>query len=473
MIATAAPQRPDALQRIGFLVAAFLLFLVHSRVFDFVLSFYHIPAITLALAIGFAIFAGGLKRALSNRVGLFFVLLTASMVLSIPFSVWRGGSVTHLQNSWMKGLPIYMVVVGLVIAYGQLRAAFYVMAYSISVLTAIALVYGSTETGRLFLPGGKFGNPNDLAAILLIGLPFWWFILTSARTSRLGRALAVPAMCLILAMLLKTGSRGAMLGFLATMLVLFVRSSSMHKFHIAGAVTLLAIVGILFLPASLRERYGTFLAKSDDDPEEALEDSGLENSAVSSANARLTILFDSIALTLRNPLFGVGAGQFEVAQDERARQRGARKGSWAVTHNSYTQISSEIGIPGLVFFLGALVSCFKVVSECRNARGQLSPEAADLATMAAALHLALVAYSVCALFMSIAYQMYLPVLAGFAVALSAVYQRSRTTPGATEPVAAATAPPLVHPAARRFAATPPRQRELAIGGRPTRPGSGR
>jgi len=53
-----------------------------------------------------------------------------------------------------------------------------------------------------------------------------------------------------------------------------------------------------------------------------------------SAQQRKELLFKSLKVTVRHPLFGVGPGNFEVVS-----------GAWDVTHNSYTQISAEGGIP--------------------------------------------------------------------------------------------------------------------------------
>jgi O-antigen ligase len=427
MNTTAAPTQIDSLQKVGFWGAVFVLFVAHSRVFEFVLLTYHIPAITLGLAIVLAILTGGLRRSLSNPIGICFLLLTFWMILGIPFAVWRGGAVRVLLDGWIRALPIYLIIVGLVVTSGQLRRMFYVMAYSVAILTVLVLAFGSTESGRLMLPGrGKFANPNDLAAILVIALPFWWFILTSARTSRVGRVFALPTMGVMLVVMLKTGSRGGMLGCLAVVAILFLSSPFVYKLQIAGAVLVLGVLAALFMPASLKERYFTVF-EAGDETHQTEADSNLEQSAVSSAFARRETLMESIRVTLQHPLFGVGAGQFAVAEDELARARGQLKGSWAVTHNSYTQVSSETGIPGLLFYLGALVWCFKMVSACRLGGNRGSPEALDVAEMAGSLRLALVGFSVCAFFMSIAYQIYLPVLAGFVTALSSIHKDLQPT----------------------------------------------
>ena len=69
--------------------------------------------------------------------------------------------------------------------------------------------------------------------------------------------------------------------------------------------------------------------------------------------ARLALLKASWTATLEHPFLGVGPGIFMDYQANSARGSGER-GMWHVTHNAYTQVSSECGLPALVFYLGAL-----------------------------------------------------------------------------------------------------------------------
>ena len=131
-------------------------------------------------------------------------------------------------------------------------------------------------------------------------------------------------------------------------------------------------------------------------------------------------------LTLTHPVFGVGPGAFGVAQDELARSRGKEKGSWLGTHNSFTQISSEAGIPALILYLAVLIFSIRAVSVRRIPAGTGDPVVEDMAELSVALRAALVAYAVSTLFSAVAYTMFLPTLAAFAVVFErAVNQRLR------------------------------------------------
>lgn len=73
------------------------------------------------------------------------------------------------------------------------------------------------------------------------------------------------------------------------------------------------------------------------------------------AENRRLLLKESIAVTLRRPIFGVGVGNFPVYVNGMNKEEGRLKEAWHGTHNTYTQLSSETGIPGLAIFIGILV----------------------------------------------------------------------------------------------------------------------
>ena len=101
------------------------------------------------------------------------------------------------------------------------------------------------------------------------------------------------------------------------------------------------------------------------------------------------------------------------------------------THNSYTQVSSELGIPALLFFLAAVAMALKApYSIYRKTRGD--PRLEDMGNAALALHYCLIIYAVTVLFEHIAYTIMLPVFGGLAACLvrtaTVEIQRIQATP---------------------------------------------
>jgi O-antigen ligase len=280
------------------------------------------------------------------------------------------------------------------------------------VFTIISNVFGISDNGRLFLEHGKFGNPNEMAQALLLGLPLWAATMLMSK-SLAGKAFAAGSTVLILVTTFRTGSRGAMIGFLAMLLVVFLRAPILGKLKIIMA-------GVLFLGLVLTTMPGRLIARYKSVAEEEVDDSemgaSMAASAASSTQSRKMLLRHSLIFTIRHPLFGVGPGMFVVADDAYSKELGYSKGTWLGTHNSYTQVSSELGIPAFLFFVTTIVMALKgPYTLYKKTRGD--PRLEDMGNAALALHYCLIVYAVTILFEHIAYTIMLPVFAGLAAGL--------------------------------------------------------
>jgi O-antigen ligase len=119
--------------------------------------------------------------------------------------------------------------------------------------------------------------------------------------------------------------------------------------------------------------------------------------AVGSAESRKYLFFRSLRMTAENPIFGVGPGQFMTGEAKMSKEQGVRA-SWHVSHNSYTEVSSEMGIPGLLLYLAVLVSAYRELVGLRK-RGLNVQIRRTALSMQIALSMMLVG----AIFLSMAY----------------------------------------------------------------------
>jgi O-antigen ligase len=222
----------------------------------------------------------------------------------------------------------------------------------------------------------------------------------------------------------RTGSRGGMLALVAMLMAGFVRLSHSRK-ALSLLLLLLAIPMILALaPKSLRARYLTIIFKSSSlDLEEV--DTKMLVSAEGSGVARTALLMDSLQLTMHHPIFGVGPGQFVVSAADEAKAIG-KKASWHATHNSYTQVSSEMGLVGLVFYLGMLLTTGRDLRRVRNSVAGI-PHLRSLNRMASCLFVSWVGYCVFSFFDAVAYMQYVPILAAMSFCLKSSAKRELQT----------------------------------------------
>jgi O-antigen ligase len=410
---TVAGDDTSQFQRLGFNVLLVFIFLVFSRIFDVKFGNLHITGIAYRIVFAMVLLSRGFQVALKTNVGKALLGFTIFMGLSVPFSVWRTGSKDVFQNNWLAfSFVAFLSVAGLVHNYSQWLKLLKALTYALLVFTVIANVFGISDNGRLFLEQGKFANPNEMAQALLLGLPLWGVMMVNAKELP-GKVFAMGVMVLILATTFRTGSRGAMIAFVVMLLVVFWRAPVMGKMQIILAGTLFLGIVLTTMPGKLISRYKTV---ADDDVDISEMGGAMAESATTSTQSRKQLLRHSLILTIRHPLFGVGPGMFAVADDAYSKSIGFSKGTWLGTHNSYTQVSSEIGIPAFLFFVTAVGMALKgPYSIYKKTRGD--PRLAELGTIALGLHYCMLIYAVTILFEHIAYTIMLPVFGGMAACL--------------------------------------------------------
>jgi O-antigen ligase len=163
-----------------------------------------------------------------------------------------------------------------------------------------------------------------------------------------------------------------------------------------GAVGL--VIMLAFLPNALRSRLLPASAAAD-------QESGSDRHGAdqNSADARQTLLMSGVVLTLNNPVFGVGPGNFGPTIVNIGKEQGF---DWAPlnTHNAYTQVSSETGIPGILLFLALIFfSTRALVSLLRQTSATGTTPNSEIHRLASALLVSFAAILTCLFFLSEAY----------------------------------------------------------------------
>jgi O-antigen ligase len=133
------------------------------------------------------------------------------------------------------------------------------------------------------------------------------------------------------------------------------------------------------------------------------------------------VLIQSIKVSLRNPVFGVGVGNFQVAAARSSKEDNLRA-LWLETHNSYTQISSEAGLPALAVFVMLIWYSLRQPFRMYKAASRF-PQLYATAQVGFWLSMTVLNYAVTILFTSVAYSIFLPTLAGLASAYSDAARR--------------------------------------------------
>lgn len=450
----------DLLLKLAFAFFVVDLFLTVSKLLEIAnLAWYiRIPYLGVTLhvvTLALALISGGARRVVASQLGVCLALFTVWMMVCTLASTWRGGSADTLMREWVPSLIIFASC-GTVVTLQQCRKVVAVLATATAVIVGASYALGSLKGDRLAFEAGTLGNSNDLATLLVLGIPFFLVPVFSKASSPFRKigALALCAMTLIV--VIKSASRGSLLALITILVVLFWTTSFAGKVKLGLVTVVMLLVFFAVTPREVLSRYVTIFGDSTSNDQIAA-------SAQESSLARRLLFEQSLKLTMQHPLFGVGPGIFAVGEAQLADAEG-QKAMWHVSHNSYTQVSSEMGIPGLLLYLLGLWTAFRNVFWFR-AHSRVDP-ASRVSAMGLALLLSLVGLCVSLTFSSNAYLSYLPMFMGLSVAFRKSLQLDME-----RHCAVATAPQPRLAAETKPAGTSPGKTLYRFLGRPRRAGA--
>ena len=400
----------------AYAVGAVYLFLLFSHATEFIDTSgrLHLVVLTAAAALIAAFSAGQLPATLSSKPGICLTLFTMFLVVGIPFSAWKGNSLANFLNMWWKSYLSFFFVASLIFTVDQMRKSLFLLGAS-----TFGIAYFSFKAmkvwsdGRISVEYGSLGNSNDLAGALLVSLPFVLYVVVDKRRAMLIRLAFVALIFVMLYLVFKTGSRSSVLalGFMA--LLVFFKTNAQNKFKILVVTGVMACIFPLVAGKVLMDRYKTMF--STEKTSEMTDDAA---SAVESTQARRQLMYNAVELTIRNPIFGVGLGNFRDQSANLEISKG-RKPLWFTSHDIYLLVSAETGVPGIALYLATMIVSFATMIRIERA-AKLTQELRELANMAFCIFMALVVFAACGIFSTNAYNVELPLLAALTAALDRI-----------------------------------------------------
>jgi O-antigen ligase len=341
---------------------------------------------------------------LSPEIGIALALVGWA-ILTLPMSVWPGGSVRVLSDHYLKAIIFFWLLGAIVNTPERLR----MMAWTLTLasiplaatgvanyLTGETLSTGVRGFTRISGYGGVLTeNPNDLALMLNLIIPISGSLVLAERGIRRLIVLACMGLCAVAVVL--TFSRAGFLTLAATF-ILFLGLLVRHKS--AGIAMLLIVIGFAapaFLPSGYVDRLSTI--------------TNIEQDRTGSAQGRWNDTKVAFGVVAASPLIGAGIGQDLIVMNQ---ARG--EDEWTSVHNAYLQYGVDLGIPGLLLFAWLHISCLRA-ARAVDRRASRDASVQDLQPLACGLMVSLIAFGVAAMFHPIAYQFYFFSVAGLAVAL--------------------------------------------------------
>jgi len=386
-----------------------------GEVLKFVLHFPFPIVIFFALTVPvISLVVGSPGRFFSTPMALPWVLLNLWMGLSSTMSYSPGWSIKEYIPFALR-LQIFPILFCAVATTSKsTRRLLAWTALGMFPILLLCVVKGEMQEGYRFalVPPLSLSNPNDLAFQLLWGsmtlLPFLM------NKGALAKVLTLAAIALSFWFILKTASRANFLTIFAVVAVGFLLAAPRVRMIMAMMVPLCLAVTLPLLPRATLSRILTIAVASAPDPAPGGVADELSH-ARDSEEARKELAKLAINTTLRHPVFGVGMLMFADETADYFTKTYGTKAPWQTAHNSYLKISSENGIPGLIFYVWAIgASILATWRVLKGSRGR--PGFEDTFRSSVAILLTLVVYAVGTFFCDIVYLSYCPITIGLAAA---------------------------------------------------------
>lgn len=335
------------------------------------------------------------------REFLILLALTAWFIAGVPFAYWRGGSLAVLTHIWLKTLFIFFLMTQILLSLARIYAVLWAIILSELAVTAYSIAASSQVRwvgDRLYGVSMGILGWNFLGIAAAITIPYIAALFLRQR-SMFKCALLAAACGSLLWMLALTASRSGVLSVAVSLFLTWwwvLRGHSRGK--LLGAAMALALLATVCLaPSVFWERMQTML--SSDSSGASSQDAA---SAAMSEDSRLSVLLQSIEYTIEHPVFGLGLGNLEPARGNELN----RPDAWIGSHNTFTEISSEAGIPALLLFLGLLFQSAQSMKRILRAADS-APGDPGLKLLAGATLASLVSFAFGACFAHIGYEYFL------------------------------------------------------------------
>jgi probable O-glycosylation ligase (exosortase A-associated) len=396
----------------------------------------HLALVTSVVAVGafvFDRFARHLPVVVLHRQNVLLLWLLAWIVLTLPLSVWVGGSLHVLTGLYLKTLIVYWLLSHVITTADRLRRAIWVltlMSIPIAITALVHLLAGDfIEEGADRIAGYDApltSNPNDLALTLNLLLPLAVALLLGNR-SPLQRALLLGCICLDAIGIIATFSRGGFITLcvigLTYLAILFRRGHRQLPF----LALFLVLAAVPLLPSGYTDRLSTI--------------TNIQADASGSAQDRLTDSIAAVKYVAVHPLIGAGIGQDQLALNQ------VRGPTWTHVHDIYLEYAVDLGLPGLVLFLLLLLGVLRCARVAQQ-RFALIPDRGQCFYLAEGIRVSLIAFCVGGLFHPVAYQAFFYFFAGLAMA--AYFVSAAETTGAAGTPQRRRRAPRVSPAPPAF-----------------------
>lgn len=300
----------------------------------------HLERVIAAMLL-IAFIAHGAKWRFPNPAR-WFLALYGAMVLSIPLAIWRGGAALF-SIQFLEIVALFLFSTALLTTEARIRWFIVTEVLLVDWMGGTALwnyhhgIWQYTmDIDRAIGITSSAGDPNTLAATLLFTIPLAIALMVRGNPSWM-RIIGLVSIALNVVTIVDTGSRGAAMGLVFLVLLLMLYRPK----YLVCLPVLIALSPVVWsvIPQQYKARYETV--------DHLKTDESYQN--------RILSWKGGVAMFESNPVTGIGCGLYGLANGEKFWPGIGRK-HYLNAHSLYFQTLGELGLLGIITFLGYLIS---------------------------------------------------------------------------------------------------------------------
>ncbi|MCL6480333.1 MAG: O-antigen ligase family protein [Firmicutes bacterium] len=316
-----------------------------------------------------------------------------------------------LTNGWrLRVFLLLLLLLNLKMAQFVVRSYFTLLAAGVPGWALAKFGVGAGSTGF-------FANAADFGVGMCIIFPVAGYLFF-ARESKLIRMLLFASALTFLAAILVCGSRGALVGALASGAAALLRNPRKSA---ALMMLVIVIVGVVyFLPEASKDRV----------------ESGMNWQQDGTASHRIYLWKQGLKMFQDHPIFGVGPHNYPIVRFEHYNENDPHPGPF-VSHSVYIEALTELGLIGLVPLIVLFILFFRLNALTRKQILATDPAGKQnfFYCLALGLDLGMIGFMASAAFVSVLYYPHIWLLLGLSASLHTVaVQSSRAAVPEQSPV---------------------------------------
>src|SRR5213592_27119 len=307
-------------------------------------------------------------RLLNSTTTTCLIGLVIWSALSVPFALNQGVAFQFWIN-FVRTVVMTLVIASSIRNARDLSRLMFVYCGATVLYTGVVLSRFQLGSGDAWRLGRLFYyDANDMATLITTAMPFALYFLLGQRRP-IVRGLAGVGLAVLGVGLIRSGSRGGFIALLAVALFVLLGFTTISaRARLMGLVAILAVV---FTAAS--DRYWQQI-QTIFNPQQDYN--------LTSDEGRIKVWKRGLAYMIDSPVLGVGGQNFAVAEGTisplaRLQERG-RGVRWGAAHNTFIQVGAELGVPGLLLFMGVIATAFGSLRRVTRLAGRSGPAAGDL-----------------------------------------------------------------------------------------------